>query len=124
MTNHPANLVFRFILELLMWAALAVVGWNLAEGPMQWVLAMGLPLASMVLWGVFRVPNDGGPPVVQVSGVVRLALELASFATAIVGLYIVAKPLWATLLATLVAVHYALSMDRVRWLLRGAEGDY
>ena len=117
MANHPINLGIRFLLELAAWGALGYWGWVRHAGTWRFVLAIGLPLAAMALWGVFRVPNDGGPPVVAVPGVVRLALEAVVFGAA-VGLLVDAgqRPLGIGLAIILVA-HYAISYDRVARLL-------
>ena len=119
MSQNPVMLVTRFLLELAMLAALAVAGWRLGADGWRYVAAIGLPLMAAALWGVFRVPNDGGPPVVQVRGGVRLLLETLLFGSAIVALYAANLPGWALLLGGLTLFHYLLSYDRVLWLLRG-----
>jgi hypothetical protein len=113
-------LVTRFLLELALLAALAVTGWGITAGGWRWIFALGLPLAAAALWGSFRVPNDGGPPLVRVPGIVRLLLELFLFGAAVVGLFAAEHPRWALLLGGLTLLHYVLSYDRVLWLLRGA----
>jgi len=113
-------LVTRFLLELAMLAALAVAGWRLGADGWRLVAAIGLPLLAAALWGVFRVPNDGGPPVVQVPGVVRLLLELLLFGAATAALYAANRSGWALTLGGLTLLHYLLSYDRVLWLLCGA----
>jgi hypothetical protein len=52
-----------------------------------------------------------------VSGGVRLIIELGVFALAVVLLSFVA-PFVALLFGIAVAIHYLLSLDRIRWLLR------
>ena len=120
MSNNPVMLVTRFLLELAMLAALGLAGWRLGEGGWRYAAAIALPVAAAALWGVFRVPNDGGAPTVQVPGVVRLLLELFLFAAAGAGLVAAGLPGWGLLLAAVTLLHYAISYDRVLWLLRGA----
>lgn len=86
---------------------------------MRYALALGVPLAAAAAWGVFRVPNDGGKPVVLVPGWARLLLEAVFFGFAIWGLFDAGATTWGWVFALLVAVHYLLSYDRVLRLLRG-----
>jgi hypothetical protein len=116
-SQHPLNLGLRFLLELAVWGAMGYWGWTQGRGPWRWLLALGFPLLAMTLWGVFRVPGDGGPPVVAVPGWVRLLLELFQFGVA-VGLLIHAGHVpWALVLAVLLILHNALSYDRILTLL-------
>lgn len=120
MSHNPIMLGTRFLLELALLAALGVAGWGLAQGSWCYVAAIALPLAAAALWGVFRVPNDGGPPTVRVPGVVRLLLEIFLFGAAVGALYAAGRPGWALALGGVTLLHYALSYDRVLWLLNGA----
>jgi len=73
--------------------------------------------ATAKAWAVFRVPNDGGKPVVEVSGRVRLALEAAVFGGAVSALALSGKTTLAAWLAGAVVLHNLLSWDRLRRLL-------
>lgn len=120
MADHPLNLAVRFVLELCMLAALGAWGWSQGHGWARVVLVVALPLAAAALWGIFRVPNDGGAPVVTVPGPVRLALEAALFSLAAWGLAGAGRPRHAMVFAAVTLVHYAVSYDRVLRLLRDA----
>lgn len=115
---HPINLAARFILELAALGAMGVWGWTRGEGPLRFVLAVGLPVIAAALWGIFRVPNDPGAAPVAVPGPVRLALELAFFGFAAWGLYQAGFARVGLLFGVIVAGHYLLSYDRLGWLLR------
>jgi len=121
-SNHPANLGFRFLLEVLAISAFAFWGWAWG-GWTRWPLAAGCALAGMAVWGIFRTPGDAssGSGYVATPGPVRLALELGIFALAVLALLNADandRARWLALaLAAGVVVHYALSWDRVRWLL-------
>lgn len=120
MGSHPVNLAFRFLLELTALAAAGAWGWGRFEGPARWLAAVGLPLLLMVAWGTFAVPNDpsrGGSPPVVVPGVVRLAVELAVFGAGTAALVLRGNLAAACIYATALAVHHAVSWDRLRWLL-------
>lgn len=115
-SNHPANLVLRFLLELAALAAMAYWGWTAHEGFWQLVCAAGLPLIAAVLWGTFRVPDDPGKAPVPVPGTLRLLLEIVFFGTA-VWLLTATTPGVALVFGGLVVLHYLVSIDRIRWLL-------
>ena len=117
---HPVNLAFRFVLEIAALTAIAVGGYAMSSGAWAWILAITLPLVAAVVWGTFNVPGDrsrSGEAPVSVSGGVRLIIELGVFALAVVLVSFVA-PFVALLLGIAVAIHYLLSLDRIRWLLR------
>lgn len=124
MAYHPVNLGFRFLLEVVGLSAFAFWGWAWG-GWIRWPLAIGAVLGAMAVWGVFRTPGDesSGSGVVATPGPVRLALELGFFALAVLALftaYANDRADWLALaLAVAVVIHYALSWDRVRWLLSG-----
>jgi hypothetical protein len=70
------------------------------------------------LWGVFRVPNDPGPAPVAIPGILRLVLELVYFALAVWALYDLGAIQLSWILGIVVAVHYAISYDRVIRLIK------
>ena len=116
---HPANLAFRFILEMAALLAIGVGAHNLADGWPSWLLAIGLPLLAAVAWGTFNVPGDrsrSGEAPVEVRGPVRLLIEFMVFGAA-VGLLWPVSSATALVLGALVMIHYLLSLDRIRWLL-------
>jgi len=119
MSIHPLNLAVRCVLEMVALVVLAWWGWHVSGV----ILALLLPLLGAVLWGVFRVPGDssssGGAPV-AVPGPVRLLLEVALFGAAVAMLAGTGHTRAAWILGAVLVVHYAVSADRVRWLLRGA----
>lgn len=119
MSNHPLNLLLRFILELLGLAAMAYWRWNGHDGILRVLLAVGVPLFAAVMWGTFRLPNDPGKAPRPVPGWVRLLLEMVFFGSAVVLLTAVGKTDWATVLGVVVLGHYALSYDRVMKMIRG-----
>jgi len=116
---HPANLAFRFVLEIVALIAIGVGAYSLVSGILAWILAIGLPLVAAVSWGTFNVPGDrsrSGKAPIEVPGVVRLTLELVVFLAAVV-LFWSVSPIAATVLGIGVLIHYLLSTDRIRWLL-------
>jgi hypothetical protein len=121
MGSHPINLAVRFILELAAWGAMGYWGWTQAEGPLRFVLAIGLPVAAAAIWGTFAVPNDpsrSGRAPVPVPGVVRLGIELVTFGFGAWALYDTGSTTLSLIFAAIVVVHYLVSYDRVAWLIR------
>ncbi|MEZ4522609.1 MAG: YrdB family protein [Thermomicrobiales bacterium] len=123
MANSPVNLGFRFLLEVIAISALAFWGWAWG-GWVRWPLGIGIALAAMAVWAIFRTPGDGtsGPGLVAIPGPVRLLLELAMFGLAVLALFNAhASPraeTVGTILGIAVVIHYALSWDRIIWLLK------
>lgn len=124
---NPANLVLRFVLEIVALVALGVAGYRWGPPPWSWVWAIGVPLLGALAWGVFNVPGDpsrsGRAPVV-VPGWVRLLLELGFFAAAVWAAAAVWGGVVAALFAAAITIHYGWSWGRLRWLLRPYDGDW
>ena len=120
MGSHPINLAVRFILEIAGLVALGRWGWNQGEGILRYALALGIPILAAVLWGTFAVPDDpsrSGKAPVPVPGSVRLMLELAFFAAATWSLFMAGPSTWAWIFGIAVLIHYAVSYDRILWLI-------
>jgi hypothetical protein len=91
MGSHPINLAFRFLLELSALLAMGPWGWQQSEGAIRFLLALAVPAAAGALWGI---------------------LAFATYA-----LYEVKGAGPSALLGAAIVVHYALSYDRVMWLM-------
>lgn len=135
MSQHPLNLAVRFLLEMAALVAIGYWGFDQHSGAWRWILGLGLPLLAATAWGTFAVrslplstfPGDrsrsGGAPV-PVPGAVRLLLELALFGLAMLALPRgdAGRPILALILAGVTVIHYAVSYDRIAWLLRQKGG--
>lgn len=118
-----ANHAFRFLLELAAWAALAYAGWvGPASRLLGVLLAVALPVAAAAAWGVFRVPDDPGRAPVPVPGIVRLAIEAATFGGAVLALVLVDRGPLGLWFAAAVLLHYVLAYERVWHVLRHSRG--
>ncbi len=118
MSQHPANVALRIMLEMAALMAYVFWGWMLHTGIMQVVWGIGLPLVVVLVWGVFRAPGDDGTGLIEVSGTARLLTEWVIFGLAAM-LYAAADRYEATvIMALLVVLHYMLSYDRVMWLIK------
>ena len=121
MGSNPINLAVRFFLEIVALLALGWWGWNQGEGILRFVLALGIPLLAAALWGTFAVPGDpsrSGKAPVPVPGIVRLVLELAILAAATWSLFAMGLTVLAWIYGVVVLIHYAVSYDRILWLIR------
>jgi hypothetical protein len=126
MSDHPGampawNLGLRFVLELAAFTGFAWAGWHLADGFLAIVLTVALPVAAAALWGVFNVPGDpsrSGKAPVPVPGWLRLLLELVVLLGGVASFLFFDAPVVGIILAALVVIHLAFSMNRTRWLLQ------
>ena len=121
MGSHPINLGLRFLLEVAALIAIGYWGWTQQDGIARWLFAIGLPLLAAVLWGTFAVPDDpsrseNAP--VPTPGTLRLLLELSFFAFAVFTLFTSRQNTSGWILAIVVVFHYAISYDRIIWLLK------
>jgi hypothetical protein len=121
MSQNPLNLVVRFILEMVALVAIGYGGWHAVDGFWRYLLAIALPLIAAFLWGAFRPPNEPHHPshdTFAVSGVVRLLIEAVVFGGGAWGFFSTGASTWGWLFVAILLLHYALSYDRVAWLLR------
>jgi membrane protein YdbS with pleckstrin-like domain len=121
MASNPINLALRFILEIAALFSLGYWGWTQHDGIWRFVWGFGLVVLAAVVWGTFAVPEDpsrSGKAPVPVPGTVRLVIELVLFAAGTWAFFAADRPLWALALGILTVIHYALSYDRIIWLLK------
>lgn len=72
-----ANLAVYFLLELCAFAALGYWGWNVGNGViLKVMLAIGLPLAVAVIWGLFLAPRASRPLPHPAQSAVKLVIFL------------------------------------------------
>lgn len=120
-----ASLVVAFLLEMAMFAALAILGWHLAGGGLAGViLAAAFVIVAGAVWGLCRVPGDlpHGRSRVPVSGPVRIAIEFAVLGLAVYGVWIGWNRAAGETLLTAGVIHYGLTWERLRWLLGARRG--
>jgi len=120
MSSNPINLALRFLIEIFSLAVIGIWGWKQSDSWERYILAIGLPVAAAAIWGIFAVANDpsrSGNAPVPVSGKVRLGIEFLFFGFATWALYNMGSYPLSLLLGTVVLAHYAISYDRIYWLL-------
>jgi hypothetical protein len=118
--THPLNLTARFLLELSALLVLGLWGWHQREDGLRVAIALAVPFTCAAFWGTFAVPGDptrSGSAPVPVPGALRLALELGFFAWATLALHQLGFHVMAWTFAAAVGLHYALSYDRLQWLV-------
>ncbi|WCB96813.1 hypothetical protein DSM104299_05581 [Baekduia alba] len=94
------NLTLRFVVELAAFAALGVWGWHVG-GP---VPGLALPVAAMVLWGLFAAPKAR----IAAPDAVRLGTQALVLGGAAVALVAAGAPVAGAVLGIVVAVNSAL----------------
>lgn len=121
MSSHPLNLFIRFILEIVVLITVGMWGWHQDTSWLRYIYALGLPAVLATIWGIFAVPNDpcrSGKAPVPTQGWVRLIIELGFFAFGTWILYDM-EYFWMSLgFGSVVFIHYAISYDRIKWLLK------
>ncbi len=126
MGSHPINLAFRFLLELAALVSSGIWGWQQSDGGLRYIPAIGIPVVLAAVWGTFAVPNDpsrSGKAPVATPGIIRLLIELALFAFASWALFDSGYSKLCFVLVAAVFVHYALSYDRIIWLVTKKAAD-
>jgi len=121
MGSNPLNLTLRFVLELSALVSFGYWGWTQHEDPARWLWAIGLPLVAAIIWGTFAVlgdPSRSGQAPVPTPGILRLILELAIFTIAVIALIGSQQVNAGWILAAATLLHYAISYDRIIWLLK------
>ena len=121
MGSHPLNLAVRFLLELAALFSMGTWGWRYGEGWLRFVLAALIPATAAVLWGTFAVPDDpsrSGSAPIAVQGFLRLAIEAAVFALGVWAMNNVGFTRSSWVFCIIVVIHYAISYDRIMWLIK------
>jgi len=123
---NTANLFLRFTLELAALGGVAALARKTVEG---WpglaaaILAIG---AFAAIWGGFNVPGDpsrSGRAPVPVTGPVRLVIEISLLTGGAVAWHASGCPVAGWIMGAFGILHYALSRDRLAWLVsRGRSG--
>ena len=119
MGSHPINLAVRFLLEVAALLAIGIWGWWQGDFWWRYILAIGVPLFTAIIWGFFNVPNDpsrSGSAPVAIPGWLRLIIELSIFTFATWTLYDLNYVQISLVLGIVVVIHYLLSYDRILWL--------
>ncbi len=121
MGSNPINLTLRFLLELTALFSFGYWGWNSTSGWTRYLLAIVFPVVAAAIWGIFAVPDDpsrSGKAPIPVPGFLRLLLELIFFGSACWALYNTGLPNLSGIVGGLVILHYAVSYDRIVWLIK------
>ncbi|PTM11348.1 MAG: hypothetical protein DA407_01830 [Bacteroidetes bacterium] len=120
MGSHPANLILRFLLEIMALISLGIWGLDQSESWFGLVLAVGIPIILAVIWGTFAVPNDpsrsGSAPII-IAGFIRLIIEFGIFGFAVWSIHDMGYDTLSLIFGIVILGHYLISYDRVLWLL-------
>lgn len=114
---NPLNGLLRFLLELV--AMISIGYWGMGKSGL--LLAAGLIVLFVLIWGLFNVPGDpsrSGSAPIPVPGILRLLIELVLFSSAVWSLADMGYDNYGLIMFGLVIFHYAWYWKRVLWLLR------
>jgi hypothetical protein len=114
------NLVLRFALELSSLTGFAVAAWHFSSGALRWVAVIVAPVLAAIIWGTFNVlddPSRSGEAPVEVSGWIRLGVELLVLGGGVLAFALAGRSPVAITLGVLILAHYAASLGRVEWLI-------
>lgn len=99
------NLGLRFLLELVMLAALAISGYSLTSNPFaKWLLAISLPFIAAIVWGLWVAPKSNN----ILDQPFRLILELVLFSSTVVILFKAGYKEFGLIFGAVVAVNELL----------------
>lgn len=76
------------------------------------LFAFGLPILAATLWGRFRVPGDGSPPVIRVPGILRLLIEVIFFGFATWCLFDAGVIQTGWIFGRIIVIHYVPDVHR------------
>ena len=101
------NLVFRFILELVVLVALAIWGFGASREPIvQVILGLGAPAIAIVVWATFVSPKAPR----RLDDPARLVLEIVVFGAGVLALVLAGHLVPGVLLAIAAALSLGLML--------------
>jgi hypothetical protein len=118
---HTANLILRFLLELVALAGFATLAWGRTEGIWRFAAAVAVIVLIGAIWATFAVPDDpsrSGNAPVPIPGGLRLILEFAILLGGAWAFHLAGHSWVGLSIVTFVVVHYSLWIDRIVWLLQ------
>jgi hypothetical protein len=121
MGSNSINLTVRFLLEMAALVSFGMLAYKNIAGSLRIPSTIVFPLLAAVFWGLFNVPGDpsrSGAAPVPVSGMLRLAIEALIFALATWGFIQSQGIKFGLVYLFVIIIHYALSYDRIIWLLQ------
>ena len=121
MSRKSLNLLLRFLLELIALVVTGIWGYHLSDSWTRFMWAILFPVLFATLWGVYAVREDparSGKTVIPTPGIVRLLLELGLFGVATWMMMDLGYKVNGAIFGGVVLIHYLLSLDRVRWLMK------
>lgn len=112
MIARQLNVVLSFLLEIAMLAAFAYASFHLAPDRwLRWVAAVAIPLAAIVVWGLFLAPKASH----RVGSSAGIAVSLAMFCLAALALFAARQPVWGAVMLILTLLNRILVFVWKQW---------
>ena len=111
-TLKKFNFVISFLLEMAM--LLALVYWGLRTGQGVWLkllLGVGVPLAVIIVWGLFLAPKAAN----RVGSTFGVAVTLVLFYLAAAALLLAKQPVLAAVMMVVAAINRTLVVIWKQW---------
>jgi hypothetical protein len=122
LTQHPANLLLRFALEIVALVGVGQWAWQKFDGSLRYLAGIGLPLLLYLAWGAFKTPGEPGPGsrrvLLPIPGRARILFEAVWFLFAVGCMFASGNPILGVSVALALLLHYFWSAERVVWLWR------
>ena len=102
---QTSNAAISFLLELVMLAAFAIWGFHGEKSIwLKWLIGIGLPLLTAILWGIFFAPRS----VYRLTGMAYILLSLLLFLLGAAALYYAGRPVLAIAFALVAVINRLL----------------
>jgi hypothetical protein len=115
------QLAIRFALEVSSLVAIGLYTGGRFRGAWSYAAGWGAPVLVAIMWGTFAVkgdPSRSGDAPIPVPGLLRLTLEMAVFLGGAAALAAWNNRVALALFLAAVALHHAMTTERIAWLLR------
>ncbi|MBX4201585.1 YrdB family protein [Candidatus Saccharibacteria bacterium] len=99
-----ANMGLSFLVEVAMWFAFGYWGFSFDNTALSWLLGIGVPLVTVVLWAIWAAPKSK----TRLKQPKLLVFKMALFLLATAGLLQAGKATWAIVFFVSAIVNQAL----------------
>lgn len=113
--------IVRLVVEFSVLSAFALSGWQLGNSPIaRAVFAIAVVALPSLIWFTVAAPGDpsGTRGILSVAGRIRFLLEFTICATSAALMWMIWSRAASETLMTALLIYYAVTWERVAWLLK------